>query len=228
ITDEEEEAWQLYRDSNLQQLDYDLCLVEFFLMASVVHFLAIQNMLANLWHPIRGVQISDRGEKRFLFRFYHKEIFQRNRDRMGYLTSSFKEKGHNNKERINKSGLEKISELLPRVEHRVCAKHLYANWRKENPGGDLQQAFWGVCKSYIATDFEDQIKKINLSNIVPMGVGVNYLKEGVPQVFHGDTTPEAVKLHLLTPPPAFFDLAPLALSQTVASEASASSPAPST
>ncbi|MBA0645444.1 hypothetical protein Goklo_013546, partial [Gossypium klotzschianum] len=186
ITDEEEEAWQLYRDSNLQQLDYDLCLVEFFLMASVVHFLAIQNMLANLWHPIRGVQISDRGLR------------------------------------------EKISELLPRVEHRVCAKHLYANWRKENPGGDLQQAFWGVCKSYIATDFEDQIKKINLSNIVPMGVGVNYLKEGVPQVFHGDTTPEAVKLHLLTPPPAFFDLAPLALSQTVASEASASSPAPST
>ncbi|MFQ6625743.1 hypothetical protein Gotur_005507 [Gossypium turneri] len=72
ITDEEEEAWQLYRDSNLQQLDYDLCLVEFFLTASVVHFLAIQNMLANLWHPIRGVQISDRGEKRFLFRFYHK------------------------------------------------------------------------------------------------------------------------------------------------------------
>ncbi|MBA0795643.1 hypothetical protein Gohar_006489 [Gossypium harknessii] len=72
ITDEEEEAWQLYRDSSLQQLDYDLCLVEFFLTASVVHFLAIQNMLANLWHPIRGVQISDRGEKRFLFRFYHK------------------------------------------------------------------------------------------------------------------------------------------------------------
>ncbi|MFQ6625744.1 hypothetical protein Gotur_005507 [Gossypium turneri] len=121
ITDEEEEAWQLYRDSNLQQLDYDLCLVEFFLTASVVHFLAIQNMLANLWHPIRGVQISDRGEKRFLFRFYHKvdidrvtkgflscpikEIFQRNRDRMGYLASSFKEKGHNNKERIDKSGL---------------------------------------------------------------------------------------------------------------------------
>ncbi|PPD95368.1 hypothetical protein GOBAR_DD07598 [Gossypium barbadense] len=158
ITDEEEEAWQLYRDSSLQQLDYDLCLVEFFLTASVVHFLAI-----------RGVLISDRGEKRFLF-------------------------------------------------------------RKENPGGDLQQAFWGVCKSYIATDFEYHIKKINLSNIVPIkiprrpkknrvkkegerGVGVNYLEEGVPQS---------------TPPPALFDLAPLALSQTVASETSASSPAPST
>ncbi|MFQ6625745.1 hypothetical protein Gotur_005807, partial [Gossypium turneri] len=173
ITDEEEEAWQLYRDSNLQQLDYDLCLVEFFLTASVVHFLAIQNMLANLWHPIRGVQISDRGEKRFLFRFYHKvdidrvtkgDISLRALRRRAITTRSALIKVDCEPSFPNRFPMENASS---RVEHRVCAKHLYANWRKENPGGDLQQAFWGVCKSYITTDFEDHIKKINLSNIVP-------------------------------------------------------------
>ncbi|KAH1114870.1 hypothetical protein J1N35_008248 [Gossypium stocksii] len=28
--------------------------------------------MANLWHPLGGIQISDLGEKRYLFRFFHK------------------------------------------------------------------------------------------------------------------------------------------------------------
>ncbi|KAL4304221.1 hypothetical protein GQ457_10G018050 [Hibiscus cannabinus] len=55
---------------------------------------------------------------------------------------------------------EEIVELLPRVEHRVCARHLYANWRKENPGGDLKKEFWAACKSTTDTDFEHHISKI--------------------------------------------------------------------
>ncbi|KAK8544859.1 hypothetical protein V6N13_003419 [Hibiscus sabdariffa] len=55
---------------------------------------------------------------------------------------------------------EEIVELLPRVEHRVCARHLYANWRKENPGGDLKKEFWASCKSTTDADFEHHISKI--------------------------------------------------------------------
>ncbi|KAK5794171.1 hypothetical protein PVK06_035380 [Gossypium arboreum] len=42
--------------------------------------------------------------------------------------------------------MEEITELLPRVEHKVDARHVYANWGKENLGGNLQQAFWVACK----------------------------------------------------------------------------------
>ncbi|KAK8643616.1 hypothetical protein V6N13_012902 [Hibiscus sabdariffa] len=55
---------------------------------------------------------------------------------------------------------EEIVELLPRVEDRVCARHLYANWRKENPGGDLKKEFWAACKSTTNADFEHHISKI--------------------------------------------------------------------
>ncbi|KAK5812389.1 hypothetical protein PVK06_027818 [Gossypium arboreum] len=27
--------------------------------------------MENLWHPVKGVQIRDLGEKRFLFQFFH-------------------------------------------------------------------------------------------------------------------------------------------------------------
>ncbi|KAK5771220.1 hypothetical protein PVK06_047406 [Gossypium arboreum] len=87
-----------------------------------------------------------------------------------------------------------IIELLPMVEHRVCARHLYAKWRKANPGGDLQQAFWAACKSYITTDFEDNINKIDR---------IKYSSK--------ITTPPA-----LTPP----TLAPPAPTETTTSEAS--------
>ncbi|KAK8689830.1 hypothetical protein V6N13_088540 [Hibiscus sabdariffa] len=55
---------------------------------------------------------------------------------------------------------EEIFELLPRVEHRVCARHLYANWKKENSGGDLKQEFWAAYKSTTEADFEQHISKI--------------------------------------------------------------------
>ncbi|KAK5795343.1 hypothetical protein PVK06_036605 [Gossypium arboreum] len=51
---------------------YDLCLVGCFLTTSVIHFPIMRSTMANLWHPLRGLQISDLGDKRFLFRFFHK------------------------------------------------------------------------------------------------------------------------------------------------------------
>ncbi|MBA0738326.1 hypothetical protein Gogos_011702 [Gossypium gossypioides] len=48
-----------------------MCMVGRVLTDSVVHFSSIRNMLANLWHPLGGISITDIGEKRVLFRFYN-------------------------------------------------------------------------------------------------------------------------------------------------------------
>lgn len=38
----------------------------------MVNFQAMQAILANVWHPIGGVSITDISESQFLFQFYHK------------------------------------------------------------------------------------------------------------------------------------------------------------
>ncbi|MBA0879077.1 hypothetical protein Goshw_000267 [Gossypium schwendimanii] len=42
------------------------CLIE-----SVVHFPSLRNTMADLWHPIGGICITDIGEKWYLFQFFH-------------------------------------------------------------------------------------------------------------------------------------------------------------
>ncbi|KAK5820000.1 hypothetical protein PVK06_025041 [Gossypium arboreum] len=70
IEDGEEEALILPTDGVSRKLIYDCCLVGCFLMASAVHFPAMKNMMENLWHPLGGVQISDLGGKRYLFKIF--------------------------------------------------------------------------------------------------------------------------------------------------------------
>ena len=40
-----------------------------------------------------------------------------------------------------------VSELVPNAEHRMCARHIYANWRKKYGGQKLQRKFWRCAKS---------------------------------------------------------------------------------
>ncbi|GMI86525.1 hypothetical protein HRI_002321800 [Hibiscus trionum] len=49
----------------------DLCFVGRFLTTSVIHFQSMRNTLANLWRPLGGIAISELGENRYLFRFFH-------------------------------------------------------------------------------------------------------------------------------------------------------------
>ncbi|MBA0851197.1 hypothetical protein Goshw_015118 [Gossypium schwendimanii] len=71
LDDEEEEVLQFGVEPIPQKSGYDLCLVRYCLTTSVVHFLAMKNTMADLWHPLGGIQISDLGEKRYLFHFFH-------------------------------------------------------------------------------------------------------------------------------------------------------------
>ncbi|MBA0781632.1 hypothetical protein Gotri_002538, partial [Gossypium trilobum] len=69
---EEEEA-PLWGQGNVDVIEegYRLCLVGRVLTDSVVHFLSTRNTLADLWHTLGGVAISDIEEKSYLFRFYY-------------------------------------------------------------------------------------------------------------------------------------------------------------
>ncbi|KAK5811467.1 hypothetical protein PVK06_026802 [Gossypium arboreum] len=71
IEDGEEEAWMIVGEGDIQKPVYKFCIVGCFLITSVVHFSAMRNTMANLWHPLARVQISNLGEKRFLFKFFH-------------------------------------------------------------------------------------------------------------------------------------------------------------
>ncbi|MBA0854090.1 hypothetical protein Goshw_025865 [Gossypium schwendimanii] len=52
IREEEEEVLRVEEIVGDHKPVYDLCLVGFFVTASVVHFPAMCNTLANLWHPV--------------------------------------------------------------------------------------------------------------------------------------------------------------------------------
>ncbi|MBA0553677.1 hypothetical protein Golob_012837, partial [Gossypium lobatum] len=63
LEDGEEEILLLPNESKSQKAVYDFCLVGCFLTASVVHFPVMRSTIANIWHPWRGVHISNLGEK---------------------------------------------------------------------------------------------------------------------------------------------------------------------
>lgn len=69
LLDDEEEALQEH-DGALVCV-HQLCLVGRCLTDSVVHFLSLRNTMADLWHPIGGICITEIGEKRYLFQFFH-------------------------------------------------------------------------------------------------------------------------------------------------------------
>ena len=35
-----------------------------------------------------------------------------------------------------------MEDIFPKAEHRMCARHIYANWKKKHPDHDLQKRFW--------------------------------------------------------------------------------------
>ncbi|KAH1129371.1 hypothetical protein J1N35_000749 [Gossypium stocksii] len=75
LLDEEEEAF--YEDILEVNQSYHLCLVGRCLTDSVVHFPSLRNTMADLWHPIGGMYISDLGNKTILFQFFHEVDVQR-------------------------------------------------------------------------------------------------------------------------------------------------------
>ncbi|PPR94106.1 hypothetical protein GOBAR_AA26562 [Gossypium barbadense] len=70
IMDEEEDPMVVLEENNANEQLYDLCLVVRVLTDSVENFPSLKNTLADLWHPLRGVSITEVENKKILFRFY--------------------------------------------------------------------------------------------------------------------------------------------------------------
>ncbi|KAH1114033.1 hypothetical protein J1N35_007411 [Gossypium stocksii] len=75
LVDEEEEAFQ--EEAAVVDQNMNLSLVGCCLTDSVVHFPSLRNTMADLWHPIQGICISDLGERRVFFQFFHEVDIQR-------------------------------------------------------------------------------------------------------------------------------------------------------
>lgn len=49
--------------------------------------------------------------------------------------------------------LKAVKELIPNAEHRMCARHIYANWRKKYTDKNLQKKWWRCAKAPCRTLF---------------------------------------------------------------------------
>ncbi|MBA0880649.1 hypothetical protein Goshw_021986 [Gossypium schwendimanii] len=70
LEDDDEETIQLGVESSECETSYANYFLGMFLTSSVVNFQVMRSTLANVWHLIEGVSISDLGNERFLVRFY--------------------------------------------------------------------------------------------------------------------------------------------------------------
>ncbi|KAI3509487.1 hypothetical protein L1887_24793 [Cichorium endivia] len=64
----------------------------------------------------------------------------------------------------HKGLLEAVKDILPHVEHRQCARHIYANFRKTYTGLEFKRLFWAAAMSCVEGDFNrhmNEIKKIS-------------------------------------------------------------------
>lgn len=64
ISDDKKEIIEGQKNEEEGEEEYELCLVG-------RHFPSMRRTLAKLWHPMSEIFITDIGEKRNLFRFYH-------------------------------------------------------------------------------------------------------------------------------------------------------------
>ena len=55
-----------------------------------------------------------------------------------------------------------IDDYLPAAEHRCCARHIHANWKKNHPGQALKNAFWRAAKASTVADFNTIMDEIKL------------------------------------------------------------------
>ncbi|MFQ6651734.1 hypothetical protein Gotur_023940 [Gossypium turneri] len=69
LSNEEEDAFQ--EDAKKIERDIKFSLVRTCLTNSVLHFPSLRNTMTDLWHPIGGIAITNIGEKRYSFKFFH-------------------------------------------------------------------------------------------------------------------------------------------------------------
>lgn len=77
LEDEETQSIRLGSEAFENVIAYDLFFLGSFLTSSRINFPAMKSTLANVYHLVGGLAISDLGNDKFLFRFYFEVDAQR-------------------------------------------------------------------------------------------------------------------------------------------------------
>jgi hypothetical protein len=56
--------------------------------------------------------------------------------------------------------LKAIDHFFAMVEHRMCARHIYANWRKKHRLQECQKRFWKIAKACNEIQFNHYKNKL--------------------------------------------------------------------
>ncbi|KAK4268090.1 hypothetical protein QN277_024794 [Acacia crassicarpa] len=65
---------------------------------------------------------------------------------------------------MQKGLLQAVSDVLPFAEHRLCARHVYANWSKRWRGNELKKKFFSCAWSTYKEQFNDNLKALEKVN----------------------------------------------------------------
>ncbi|XP_039126939.1 uncharacterized protein LOC120263096 [Dioscorea cayenensis subsp. rotundata] len=57
-----------------------------------------------------------------------------------------------------------VKELLPLIEHRMCARHIYARWGKQHQGKEFQIQFWNITRATTVPEFPKQLQQMRNLN----------------------------------------------------------------
>jgi hypothetical protein len=61
-----------------------------------------------------------------------------------------------------------IAAIGEHVEHRLCVRHLYGNWRKRHDGEQLKEALWRAARANTMTEFKgamDHLKNVKCTSL---------------------------------------------------------------
>ncbi|XP_048489954.1 uncharacterized protein LOC125491922 [Beta vulgaris subsp. vulgaris] len=61
--------------------------------------------------------------------------------------------------------LHDVATVLPKAEHRHCARHVFAQWHKHFRGDDMKLKFWSIAKSYSMAGYNDSLDELEKENV---------------------------------------------------------------
>ena len=79
-----------------------------------------------------------------------------------------------------------VRDVLPEVEHRLCARHIYANWSKRHRGAKLRDLFWDCARSTFEEQFNDNLRLIEDESKEAADALVEYLVKNWVRAYFSD------------------------------------------
>lgn len=61
---------------------------------------------------------------------------------------------------MQKGLIHAVTTLMPFIEYRMCARHIYARWGKQHPGKELQIQFWIIARCTSQPEMRKQLDRM--------------------------------------------------------------------